>query len=271
MDVIRVNWQTNPQLKNEIAVAKMIKAEKGLKGFYFGFATNCAKQLTKSSYRYPFITTLPRVYAKVLGLDYEKNLHKMKLMTSFSLAMLEAGVITPFERLQVFMMTAKAKSGNYADFYNMCRTKMRTELFRGFSPYFTKQLVAWTTFLQVDAFYKRLVRRIFSIPDDQMITGLKMALCSFMICCSTIMIVMPFDNIKTYLQKYNLEVVDKKIVGQTKEKLGLKDAVRNIYTRGGALGFFIGWRAKLMVYFVNYSFTIILLEYLDQFAKKAFA
>ena len=31
-DVIKVNWQANPKLKNELAVLRMIEREKGLKG-----------------------------------------------------------------------------------------------------------------------------------------------------------------------------------------------------------------------------------------------
>jgi hypothetical protein len=38
--VLKVNWQANPHLKNELAVIRMIKEDKGLKGFYAGYATN---------------------------------------------------------------------------------------------------------------------------------------------------------------------------------------------------------------------------------------
>lgn len=72
-DVIKVNWQANSHLKNELAVVRMIKADKGLKGFYSGYATNCTKQLFKSSYRYPLISTLPRFYAGAFGSQYENH------------------------------------------------------------------------------------------------------------------------------------------------------------------------------------------------------
>ena len=120
-DVIRVNWQMNPRLRHEFEVAKVIKRDKGYKGFYYGFGTNWLKQLTKSVYRYPFVTTLPRLYGKLLGLDYDKEIHRLKFLTSLSIAILEAWVITPFERVQVFMMTSKSKSENYKDFFNMSR------------------------------------------------------------------------------------------------------------------------------------------------------
>lgn len=137
--------------------------------------------VTKSIYRFPLMSVLPRFYSRILNLDYEKNIHKLRLYTSTSIALFEAGIITPFERVQVFMMTAKAQTHNYKDFFDMSKTKFRHELFKGFTPYFTKQLFALTTFLQVDAFYKQLIRKVFSIQDDQRITGFKMMLCSFMI------------------------------------------------------------------------------------------
>lgn len=81
---------------------------------------------------------------------------------------------------------------------------------------------------------------------------------------------MPFDNVKTYLQKYNLEVVGDKRVEDTKEKMNIPRAFKRIYSTKGILGFFVGWRMKLAVYFVNKSFTIFFLEYIDDFAKKSF-
>mmetsp|Transcript_41285 Transcript_41285/g.47594 ORF Transcript_41285/g.47594 Transcript_41285/m.47594 type:complete len:166 (+) Transcript_41285:192-689(+) len=165
----------------------MIKKEKGLKGLYSGFATNFSKHMFKSLYRYPLVSTLPRFYAKLFGSEYNNHVHSMKLLTSLTIAFVEAGLITPFERLQVFIMTSKYSNKNYSDFYHMSKSKLRVELFKGFSPYFTKQVVAWTTFLQSDAFYKRQMRRIFKIDEKEMITGYKLALCTLMISCTTIL------------------------------------------------------------------------------------
>ena len=81
LDVIRVNMQTNPHLKNEIQVAKWIKKEKGAKGFYYGFNTNWVKMVAKSIYRFPLMSVLPRFYSKILNLDYDKNIHLLRLYT----------------------------------------------------------------------------------------------------------------------------------------------------------------------------------------------
>lgn len=186
MDVLKVNYQANRHLKNEFAVAKMIKAEKGWKGFYSGYATNSAKQLFKSCYRYPLMSGLPRFYAGLFGSTYEQNKHTMKFLTSLTIALVEAGLITPFERLQVFIMTSHQSNQNYKDFYEMSKSKLRTELFKGYTPYFTKQVVSWTAFLQSDTFYKTQVRKFYDIPDDKMISGYKLVLTTMMVSCTTI-------------------------------------------------------------------------------------
>ena len=235
---------------------------------YSGYATNLSKHMFKSVYRYPLISTLPRFYANLFGSTYEENVHKMKLLASFTLAAVEAGLVTPFERLQVFIMTSKFASSNYKDFYNMSKMKLRTELFKGFAPYFLKQTVAWTTFLQADAFYKNQVRKYFEIKDKDMITGYKFALWSLMISMTTIFCVMPFDNIKTYLQKYNLELIDGKKVEKSKSHISITTAIRKIYRRAGLFGFFTGFRVKLFVHFITSSFTVALLEYIENLHVK---
>lgn len=244
-EVMRVTWQTNPHLRHELEVARQIKAEKGVKGFYGGYFTNFAKQFSKSIYRYPLLSGLPRFYAGLFGSTYEHHKHKMKLLTSFTVAVVEATVITPFERLQVFVMTSKQNNQNYGDFYKMLtKSKIHKEMFKGYTPYLTRQLVAWTTFLQADTFIKNQVRRQYGIPEDQMIKGLKLVACTLFVSMCTILCAMPFDNIKTFLQKYNLEHNQQGAIEKVKKEANIPMAIRKIYERSGPLGFFIGWRVK---------------------------
>jgi len=245
-DVLRVTWQTNPNLKHELDVVRHIKAEKGLKGLYSGYTTNFAKQFSKSIYRYPLLSGLPRFYANLFGSDYKKHQHKMKLLTSCSLAVIEATIITPFERLQVFVMTSKSTQKNYGAFYKMIsQSNIRKELFKGYTPYLTRQLVIWTSFLQADAYIKGKVRLYYNIPQDQMIKGAKLLFCSAFVSFVTIVSAMPFDNIKTFLQKYNIEKNSIAVGDMVKKEANIPMAIRKIYQRSGPLGFFIGWRFKL--------------------------
>lgn len=81
---------------------------------------------------------------------------------------------------------------------------------------------------------------------------------------------MPFDNIKTYLQKHNLELVDGLKVEKARAQRTILNAVKSIYAKSGAIGFFTGWRIKLCVHFLNSSFTVCLLEWLDSLSKQAY-
>lgn len=268
-DVLKVNCQINPQLKNEIEVIRHIKAERGLKGFYYGYSTNLTKQLFKSSYRYPLIAGLPRFYASMFGSKYEEHQYAMRLLTSLTVAFIEAGLFTPFERLQVFLMTSKFGNSNYRDFFNMIKNKARKELFRGYTPYVLKQCVSWTVFLQADQFYKNRMRSWFEIPDEKMVMGWKLACSSLLTSMTTIFSVMPFDNIKTYLQKHNIELKDGKRV-ESNSNNTISNAIKGIYERRGLRGFYIGWRIRIWVHFINASFTVALLEWLDNLSREVY-
>lgn len=269
-DVIKVNWQTNPHLKHELAVARMIGNTKGRSGFFSGYLTNCTKQVFKSSYRYPLISGLPRFYAHLFGSNYEKNKYLMKFLTSLTVTFVEATLITPFERLQVFIMTSKSTKKNYADFYETIKNNIGKELFKGYTPYFVRQVTAWTVLLQSDAYYKTQIRKYYNIRNDEMVTGYKLMLCTLMVTATTIICAMPFDNIKTYLQKHTIEMRPDGDTHKKVEKVNIKTAVKNIYERGGALGFFVGWRLKMFTYFITTSLAVTLIERLDNLNANAY-
>lgn len=87
---------------------------------------------------------------------------------------------------------------------------------------------------------------------------------------TTIFFVMPFDNVKTYLQKHNLEIVDGVKVEKSGTKRTITSAVKGIYLKSGTMGFFTGWRINFGVHFFNSSFTVCLLEWLENLSKHAY-
>ena len=89
------------------------------------------------------MSLLPYVYSNLFGIDYNKNKHKMKFITSINIALVETFFISPIERVQVFIQTSKVKYNNYYDFYKISKNKMRSEYFKGYSPYLVRQMVAW--------------------------------------------------------------------------------------------------------------------------------
>ena len=63
-------------------------------------------------------------------------------------------------------------------------------------------------------------------------------------------LVMPFDCVKTHLEKVN----------PTNSYMG---AFKAIYTKSGLLGFFTGVRLKMLLSFTNAMFVVNLLEILE--------
>ena len=68
-------------------------------------------------------------------------------------------------------------------------------------------------------------------------------------------LVMPFDCIKTHMEKVN-------------PTSSYAEAARAIYTQGGLLGFVTGVRLRFALYFTNALFTVNLLEKLEALVKQ---
>lgn len=81
---------------------------------------------------------------------------------------------------------------------------------------------------------------------------------------------MPFDNIKTYLQKNSLEMRPEGHTKADSGKIGIRTAISRIYKKGGPLGFFVGWRLKMCTYFITTSLAVYLIERLDNLNAQAY-
>ena len=163
-------------------------------------------------------------------------------------------------------MTSRKNRSNYSDFIKIFRKNMLNELFKGFWPYFSRQVISWTMWLQADTFFKNQIRKFYKIPEDDMITGWKLGLCTVLVSFATITVAMPFDSVKTYLEKhYNSIQVGKKVARVT-----IPQAMKDVYSKGGVLGFFVGWRLKCLTYFLTSIFATAMIEYFDHLAKKSF-
>lgn len=78
---------------------------KGFTGFYAGALPNLCRCLLKNSYRYPLMVGLPSFYKRHLPLSIMEHKVLTKLMTGCSIAIVEAVVTCPIERLKVYFMT----------------------------------------------------------------------------------------------------------------------------------------------------------------------
>jgi Mitochondrial carrier protein len=107
--------------------------------------------------------------------------------------------------------------------------------------------VAWVSFLQADLLVKKMIRKYKQIPDDQNIPSRYLVGASFFVSLINVICVMPFDAMKTMMQK-------------VKPTGTLKDTAWEVYQEAGMKGFFVGWRVRYMLYLLQALFTVDIIE-----------
>jgi len=95
--------------------------------------------------------------------------------------------------------------------------------------------VAWVSFLQADLLIKKIIRKRFNIPEDQNIPTRYLMVGSFFVSLINVICVMPFDIMKTMMQK-------------VKPTGTLINTVKEVFKEAGFKGFFVAWRVRYMLY-----------------------
>jgi hypothetical protein len=94
---------------------------------------------------------------------------------------------------------------------------------------------------------KKIIRKNFAIPDDQNIPTRYLLVASFFISLINVICVMPFDAMKTMMQK-------------VKPTETLPDTVKKVWREAGFTGFFVAWRVRYMLYLTQALFTVDIIE-----------
>lgn len=115
---------------------------------------------------------------------------------------------------------------------------------------FMRQTIAWTLFLQLDLFVKTTLRRVYKIPDAQEISTRLLIPASVAVALMSTFIVMPFDCVKTQMEKKET----------TKT---YTNTFKSVYNQAGLLGFYTGFRLRFLLYLTNSMFTVNFLEKLE--------
>ena len=151
MESVKTQWQANPKNRNEVEILKQIYREKGLyKGFYAGSLPNLTRVVLKNIYRYPLMIKLPNLIQQKIPLA-RNNRKIAKALTGLSIAGVEAFILCPVERFKVIMMT-RSRESNISAWTTISsgKSSLIRELYLGYLPLFTRQAVAWVTFLTAD-------------------------------------------------------------------------------------------------------------------------
>jgi len=152
------------------------------------------------------------------------------------------------------MMTSLTKE-TYGNFYNKISGNFLKELYRGFTPLFIRQSLAMTIFLLTDLFLKTKIRKHLNLREDEKIKSRYLIPASILIALINCGFAMPFDVLKTQLEK----------VDSTKN---YKNSFKYVIKSGGYYAFFTGYRIRMLMYIINALFSVNLLEFLENKYKK---
>jgi len=254
LEAVKTQWQASPFHKHEVSIARSIYAEKGMMGFYVGSTPNMARVVVKSVYRYPLMISLPVFYQNHLPKSIRESKKAQKFFTAVSIAFFESAILCPIERLKVYFMTEKGGRHGYKGFYSSSQTHLLQEIFRGFTPLFSRQIVAWVSFLQADLAVKTFLRRSLNIQPGEAIPSKYLLPGSFCVAAANTLAVMPFDALKTWMQRVD-------------PSSSMVVALKQIYEQGGVKGYFVGWRLRFMMYLFHAIFTVDIIERLEKWQK----
>ncbi len=249
-DAIKTKCQAEGGLRSVRTVTKSMWAEAGVRGFYTGAIPNATRVAIKQMYRWPMMLAFPSWYGKHLPQPVIETFPSAaKVATGLSIATLEVGVLTPLERIKVFLMTRPLNGPGIRGFLSANRGHVGKELSRGLNALFLKQMMSWVTFLVTDEKAKtqekkRLGTNVLPFPSlmkvSAIVGGVNTAAN------------MPFDTVKTHLTKANRMNHEK-----------LMQILRRSIQLYGIKGLYAGWQARLIQYMVQASITVPLLDHLE--------
>ncbi len=248
-DCVKTNWQAAPHLPSASKVAQQIYADKGIRGFYAGALPNGTRMVIKQSYRFPMMVSFPEFYSTRLPEGVKKNLpHAEDALTGVTIASLESGVITPLERLKVMIMTSDKANRSVLKFFSENKSHVFQELFRGFKACFLRQVVTWSTFSVADAFFKKKARELTNKKEKEALDFPSLMGVSLLVGAVNTAAVMPFDFVKTQLQKQN------------PLQQGVTSTMRHFIKERGLSALYTGWRVKMVHYMLHSAYTVTLLD-----------
>lgn len=261
IDVIKTQLQSNVHLKQSaITTLKQIYYKQGILGIYRGSFPNFIRYSSRNLYRWPLMAYLPACYNK-----YTSKIIS-KLLTGLTIANLECLILTPFERLKTFLITEDKRGKK--PLLNFIKSNKFTEYFRGLKHVLVKQNVSWCSFLIFDHIFKNyFINKNYSVLKKQNIHCKKSDInlsfnelnkISFFVAFLNTLFVMPFDYVKTNIQK------EKYILESNNIFKFLKYTINNY----GLKSIFTGFQFKIIHYIVQAVFQVNLFYRIEKDLSK---
>lgn len=184
LGVIKAHQQTKFNQEKSYQVAKNLLQSEGLNAFYRGLLPQLIKTSQKQLWCWPMITGIP-----ILLEPYGLNPLLVQAMTGVGIATTDAVIGTPFE---------KAKMGSILKNRKFVLNSIFKNGWHGFSTYWMKLSVEWSTFLVAQKYFRRRYDKKLTLP--QLIdVGVRTALVVSVISA-------PFDRANTIKQSNNLNI-----------------------------------------------------------------
>lgn len=253
-DAVKTKLQaqgTSPHQPGYFTARGQIKAilrDEGLRGFYRGGMANLARMMAKNAYRTPARPALKSTFTRMVP-DSSTTRGKLAVnsLTGLSLATMDAVLLTPLERMKVWLMTVPRGGPSLSVQFRawVASGALFGQLSRGMAPNIMRASSSWGCYLTVEESVDDAVKRSLYFAGQHWLMGeIARSLATgifgggFHVAAT-----MPFDNCKTQFQKHGSREVRAR--GATARVL-----LRIYRERGLLAGVYAGWTVRLPHYVV---------------------
>ena len=251
LETLRIRCQASPTATSPIAIAKKIYHSQGLVGFYAGVSVNAVRAAIKPMYQYPMMLTVPKYFRETLPTSIQTRYpSSVPAVAGLAIASFEACVVSPLERLKIYLMTSKNTMHQIRVFAHENRGKIIAELFRGFTAVYARQISSWTSFLVADRKIKDWER---ARTNTEQLSYPSLMRVSLLVGGVNTMVGMPFDTVKTKLQMHDYM-----------KNEGVIGTMCSIYKAHGVSALYAGWRVRIFQYMLKSAVTVPVLDHLEQ-------
>lgn len=172
-----------------------------------------------------------------------------KSIAGVAIAAFEVVIVTPTERLKVWLMTKGRAEQNIRYFF-----KHSQSLLRGLQLVFFKQTLSWVTFLGTDELMKQILRKRRGLRDTETLPFLELLSISVLVGIINTTFVMPLDFLKTRVQREGSQ--------DPHRGTQILSLAGRIYKSEGVGIFYSGWRVRVVHYFLQSTLTVKLYDVL---------
>jgi hypothetical protein len=260
---LTVRMQGDQKKTDFFRMCKQIWKQEGVSGFYRGWVPGYLRTLAKTGYQWSWIGALQNSAPaqQLEELDPSKNLKNAFI--GVGVACLDTALLAPLEKMKVqtilsaecaatasggALALAGGGEGQMGPQGDRLKSWVRSQPYRGATPFFAEQLLGWMLFLMGQNEGQNQAKKYFGEQN----AGLYKPVLGLLLGGAETGLVLPFSNIRTKM------ILDQEpLQGQKWNAQTLVDSVRQM----GVRGLYCGWKPALLrsvvagvcdIYFISY-------------------